>query len=117
MIRTHANRLTALGFTEKESLVYVAALALGPSPVQRIAERAGVKRATTYVMIERLASRGLVSTEKRGKKKLFSAAPPEAILSHVDRQKEEVEARRRVCLEVLPELERFCAMAAAAEAS
>ena len=45
-----AKKLEAVGLTEKQAKVYVAALFLGPAAVQRIAEQAEVNRATTYVI-------------------------------------------------------------------
>ena len=50
-----------LGLSEKEAAVYLASLELGPAPVQDISHKAKVNRATTYVMIESLMGRGLIS--------------------------------------------------------
>ena len=62
MIDELKNGLKELGFSEKESEVYLAMLELGPAAVQDIAKKAGVNRSTTYVMIESLKRRGLIST-------------------------------------------------------
>jgi len=70
-------RLAEYGLSEKESLVYLAMLELGPASVQDIAKKAGVNRATTYVMIEALKRRGLMSTFDKGKKTMFVAESPE----------------------------------------
>jgi len=70
-------RLAEYGLSEKESLVYLAMLELGPSSVQDIAKKAGVNRATTYVMIESLKRRGLMSTFDKGRKTFFVAESPE----------------------------------------
>ena len=48
--------LEHLGLSDKEAKVYLAALEMGPSPVQDISHKAHVNRATTYVMIESLAA-------------------------------------------------------------
>ena len=69
--------LTHLGLGEKEALVYLAALELGPAPVQDISHKAKVNRATTYVMIESLSTRGLISTFVKGKKRYYSAESPD----------------------------------------
>lgn len=66
-----AKKLESLGLTEKEAAVYVAALELGASPAQKIAERAKVKRGTTYLAIESLTKRGLMSSVTKGKKVFF----------------------------------------------
>lgn len=70
-------RLAEYGLSEKESLVYLAMLELGPCSVQDIAKKAGVNRATTYVMIESLKRRGLMSTFEKGRKTFFVAESPE----------------------------------------
>ncbi|OHE33815.1 MAG: hypothetical protein A3J94_16070 [Syntrophus sp. RIFOXYC2_FULL_54_9] len=59
-------QLEHLGLSDKESKVYLAALELGPTPVQDISHKAHVNRATTYVMIESLSARGLMSTFQKG---------------------------------------------------
>lgn len=79
-----ANELKSLGFTEKEALVYLAGLALGPSAVQVISRESGVNRATTYVIIEQLSKRGLFASSKRGKKRYFSAAHPDRIVEWIE---------------------------------
>lgn len=68
--------LVSLGLTEHESVVYLAALALGPSPVLRLARRAGIKRTTTYSVLDSLQARGLIRSELRGLKNLYAAEDP-----------------------------------------
>ena len=65
------------GLSEKEAVVYLSALELGASSVQKISERAGVNRATTYLMIESLNERGLMSSGIKAKKRYFFAESPE----------------------------------------
>ena len=77
--------LEHLGLSEKESRVYLAALELGPSPVQDISHKAHVNRATTYVMIEALSARGLLSTFQKGKKRFYAAESPDRLLTIVER--------------------------------
>lgn len=79
--------LKNLGLSEKEAKVYLAALELGSSSVQKIGRKAGVNRATTYVMIESLIKRGLVSFFEQGKKRFFAATHPSQLVRLI-RQKE-----------------------------
>ena len=76
MIEELKHGLKELGFSEKESDVYLSMLELGPSSVQDISKKAGVNRSTTYVMIESLKRRGLLSTYEKGKKIYFVAESP-----------------------------------------
>ena len=80
------NCLAEYGLSEKESDVYLAMLELGPASVQEIAKKSGVNRATTYVMIESLKRRGLMSTFDKGKKTMFVAESPERLKRLVDQQ-------------------------------
>lgn len=93
-----------LGLSDKEAKVYLAALQLGPQPVQDIARKAGVNRATTYVMIEALTKKGLMASFDRGKKRYFSAEQPDRLLSVLHVQVEELKEREREFSQVLPEL-------------
>lgn len=96
--------LQKLGLSEKETKVYLASLQLGPQPVQDIARKAGVNRATTYVMIEGLMRRGIMTSFDRGKKRFFSAEAPDRLLSVLHVQVEELREREREFAQVLPEL-------------
>lgn len=89
-----AKKLEVVGLTEKQAKVYVAALFLGPSAVQRISEQAEVNRATTYVILSELAEMGLVSETIEGKKTLFVAEPPEAIERYLNSFEQEITARK-----------------------
>lgn len=89
-----AKKLEAVGLTEKQAKVYVAALFLGPAAVQRIAEQAEVNRATTYVILAELADMGLVSETMDGKKTVFVAESPESIDRYLDAMGKEIEGRK-----------------------
>ncbi len=85
------NELEHLGLSEKEAKVYLASLELGPSPVQVIAAKASVNRPTTYVMIESLTAKGLVSSFQKGKKRFFTAETPDSLLTLVREEKKKAQ--------------------------
>jgi HTH-type transcriptional regulator, sugar sensing transcriptional regulator len=97
--------LEHLGMSDKESRVYLASLELGPSPVQDISHKAHVNRATTYVMIESLSARGLMSTFQKGKKKFYSAESPERLMTIIQRQQKELAEKEGELLKAMPMLE------------
>jgi sugar-specific transcriptional regulator TrmB len=99
-----AAKIQSLGLADKESRVYVASLFLGPSSVQKIAGQADINRATTYTILDQLAELGLVSQSHEGKKTVYVAEPPEALERLFDRQRDEIEARRKELIDLLPEL-------------
>lgn len=73
--------LQRLGFSEKESKVYVCLLELGSSPVSIIAKRAELPRVNCYYTLERLVKEGLASHVERNKIKHYIAEPPQRLIS------------------------------------
>ncbi len=99
-----AAKLQSLGLSDKEAKVYVASLFLGPAAVQKIAEQAGVNRATAYVILDQLGEIGLVSQSTEDKKTVFVPEGPEALDRWIDSQEELVKGRRNELKSLLPEL-------------
>lgn len=100
-----ARELQKLGLSDKEALVYLSSLELGPSPVQVISRKAEVNRATTYVMIESLLRRGLMSTFDKGKKTMYTAEKPERLHRIVHAERASVEEKESVIKRLLPDLD------------
>ncbi|OGY79245.1 MAG: hypothetical protein A3B74_00110 [Candidatus Kerfeldbacteria bacterium RIFCSPHIGHO2_02_FULL_42_14] len=96
--------LIQLGLSEKEAKVYLASLELGKATVQKIAEKSGVNRATTYFILESLLKLGLVSTYDQDKKTYFSAEPPELLINLLKKQEAEIHQKARNFENILPEL-------------
>ena len=95
---THEQLLQKLGFSQNEAKVYLAALALGTSPAQKIAEKAVLQRTTAYSVLGYLVDRGIVSkTQERGKTR-FRAEPPDKLLNLLKDLERDIQKK-------LPELE------------
>ena len=101
----YIQELRNLGLKDKEAAVYLSCLELGPSPVQPIARKSKVVRATTYVILESLMNMGLVTKYKEGKKTLFSAETPRQLMRLLERQQEEVREKQHELEVILPELQ------------
>lgn len=99
-----AAKLQTIGFTDKQAKVYVAALFLGPSPVQKIAQQADVNRATAYVILDELMEMGVVSESTVGKKTVYVAEPPEAIERFLDGMQKGIQARKEELKDLMPDL-------------
>lgn len=106
-VKPYEAQLVRLGFSDKEAKVYIASLEMGPAPVQRIAEKSGVKRATAYVMIESLMDRGLMSSFQKGKKSLFVAESPKRLLVMLENEKKAIERKRERLKGILGDLLAF----------
>ena len=71
--------LQKLGFSGNEAKVYLAALEMGLSSAQDIAEKAGIKRTTGYSVLSYLVNRGVVGKTKVKGKTRFLAEPPQSL--------------------------------------
>jgi len=96
--------LQDFGLSEKESNVYVAALELAQATVQQISQKSKVNRATTYVQLESLKERGLVSQVTKDKKTYFVAERPEKVLKLLEREKAEILFKETEFNKILPSL-------------
>lgn len=67
-----------LGLNEKEAKVYLALLQLGTSTAYNVAVRSGLKKPTTYVVLNQLVEKGFAYKVPRAKKQRFRAESPEA---------------------------------------
>ncbi len=87
----------SLGLGKKEARVYVALLELGVASPYVISRKSGLKRPTTYVILDSLAQKGAVSVIPQSGKKLYRSTPPEGLL-------EKAELRLRTVKENLPKI-------------
>jgi sugar-specific transcriptional regulator TrmB len=98
------NFLKKLGFSEKESTVYLELLRLGPSPVRKIAEVTGLNRGTTYDALKWLQDLEVVSFYNKESKQYFVAETPEKLYDVVHRQESELKEVGRQLEKLVPEL-------------
>ncbi len=83
MSESFITKLQEVGFNEREAKVYIAALELGQATVQEISKRAGVKRITTHVIIDKFIQEGLLKEIIVGKRRRVVANPPERFLQKI----------------------------------
>lgn len=96
--------LLRLGLSEKEAKVYLAALELGSAPASKIAQKSGLNRPTTYVILEKLSNQGLVTSYDKGKVQFFTAEDPEQLARLIREQERDLELRANELKDKLPEL-------------
>lgn len=101
--------LRKLGLKPKEVSVYLAALELGWSPVQKIAQKAEISRPTAYEVIRGLKRQGLMREIKRhgvvkGEKTYFAAESPDKLLGLLRVQKREIEEKEREFVRIISAL-------------
>lgn len=100
----YEKELQNLGLTEKEAKVYTTALELGPDTVQNIAKESGINRATTYVQIESLEEKGLMSEFEKGKKTYYVAESPNRLKNLVGVVEKELEIKKASVNSIVPGL-------------
>lgn len=98
MTITHEEAVKALGFSEKEAKVYLALLEIGIGTVVSVANKAGIKRPTAYIVLDELIAKGMAFIVPQSKKKLYRAVPPQNIF-------ELYEERFEKAKRVLPEIQ------------
>lgn len=93
--------LRKLGLTEKEVRVYLAALELGHTSAQIIAQKAQISRPTSYEVIKSLESKGLIAESKEKGKRYFTAQSPDHLLGIIRRQKRELDEKERELFRII----------------
>lgn len=93
----HLKELKNSGLSENEAKVYLAALELGEVSVYGLAKKSGVKRTTTYLAVESLKEKGLMSGYHRNNVMLCYAENPRKL-------GEILEEKKKALDKILPEL-------------
>ncbi len=87
-----------IGFSERETKVYLALLELGSTTVGPVAAKTRLQHSKVYQTLEKLIDRGLVSYVVKSKTKYFQAQDPKQIINIL-------KDKERKFLEIMPELE------------
>lgn len=86
-----------LGLSSVEAKIYLSLIRKGPSLAGTITKETGIHRRTTYDVLYRLRSKGLVSNIVIGKKRYFEAVNPDRLLDIVKEKESSLKS-------ILPEL-------------
>ena len=99
--------LEKIGLGEKEKLVYLTGLKLGPVRAAFLSRRTGLTRQHTYDILKSLEQKGFVSRLGKDYGQRFNMESPENIKNILERKQSRLE-RMKVDLEkLLPEFESF----------
>jgi HTH-type transcriptional regulator, sugar sensing transcriptional regulator len=96
----HIDELKNAGLSGNEAKVYLVALELGEASVYRLAKKSGVKRTTTYLAVESLKEKGLMSGYNHNNVAICYAENPKKLTDHL-------EERKRALEKIMPELLAF----------
>lgn len=96
--------LEEFGLSEKEAKIYLALVELEIATAHQVAERADVNRSSTYVVLDSLLHKGLVSVSNDKNVKQYVATNPEVLLREIDTEIEQKKIVREGINKILPEL-------------
>lgn len=94
-----------IGLTPGEIKVYLALLKIGQSSTGAIAKESQVSRSKIYIILDKLAKKGLVGHIIKGKIAYFKAMEPKRILDYVDEKNKQINQQREIIQKMIPELE------------
>jgi len=83
--------LLEAGLSENEAAIYLAALELGETTVSRLAKKANIKRTTTYLVLDSLKSKGLITSLKKENASVFFAEDPRKLHSMLEERREKLD--------------------------
>ncbi len=89
--------LTNLGLSEKEAKVYLALLELGQASAYKVSQKSGIKKPTTYVLLDELRQKELVVKAPGERTQMFIARSPEEFFANT-------KYRVNTATEMLPEI-------------
>jgi sugar-specific transcriptional regulator TrmB len=96
--------LKAIGFSEREARIYLTVLELNEALPGSVSQRSGVKRATTYQLLDKLAKKGLVSVVKKNGHLFYRAKDPVGFIEEEKKEAEKLQGVLKDLHEDLPKL-------------
>jgi len=103
--RSIRSTLERLGLDDREVEVYLALLHLKIGRVSTIAKTAKQPRTLTYVILDKLKERGIVSEIMKGKMQNFVAESPQRLLSYLQDRRNELDDVETLLEDAIPHLE------------
>lgn len=96
--------LEKIGLTDGEIKVYVALINIGLSTTGTIVNRSKVSSSKVYEILERLISKGLVSSINRNGVRHFEATPAQRILNYLDEKEEGIKKEKDEIKKIIPQI-------------
>ncbi len=93
-------KLTQVGLTKAQALIYLSLLKLNKATVKEIAEECGFHRTNIYDIIDELKEKGLITYYKEGKSAYYKSVNPEHLSIIINEKKE-------ILQQTLPDLQKI----------
>lgn len=89
--------LASIGLNEKQARIYLALLHMGTASAYTLSEHSGIKKPTTYVILDELIEKGIAHRIPRKGKRQYRPVSPETVIAHAERRMQDAR-------EILPSL-------------
>jgi HTH-type transcriptional regulator, sugar sensing transcriptional regulator len=99
--------LAQIGLSKGETKVYLALLTLGESTKTPLVKESGVSSSKLYEILDRLVSKGLVSSYHKNAIMHYKAANPSRILAYLESKESEIKSQKEKIQAIIPSLEQF----------
>ncbi len=96
--------LQKIGLTEGEIRVYLAMFDLGLTTVGPIMKSANISSSKIYLILDRLAKKGLINYITKNKTSYFQVALPEKLLSYISLKEKELQKEKAELAKLIPQL-------------
>ncbi len=97
--------LKDLGFSGGEIKVYFALLELQEASIGEINKRAQITPSKTYIILDKLIAKGVISYSMKGKIKQFQALNPRKLLEILNERQKKIDMQKKEIEQILPRLE------------
>lgn len=95
--------LIEMGLSSEETKTYLAALSLGPTTIYLISQKSGLPRSTTYLIIDQLKLKGLMSVAFFGKKTIYTPTPPSKLIEMLKEKENNIQTLQKKLSQSLPQ--------------
>jgi sugar-specific transcriptional regulator TrmB len=96
--------LEALGFSSKESKVYLTLLKIGKATPAELSRITKIGRPTVYNLLKSLVSKGVITEDKADAMLHVVALPPEGLRASIEQSKVELAKREEIVDEAIEQL-------------
>ncbi|USN45057.1 MAG: hypothetical protein H6502_03265 [Candidatus Woesearchaeota archaeon] len=96
--------LKEIGLTNAEIKIYLALLQKGPLTKTPLVNESKISGSKVYEVIEKLTTKGLISSTSKNNVKQFDAAAPSKIIDYLHRKKESIQRVEEEVNDLLPQL-------------
>ncbi|MBI5066343.1 hypothetical protein HZA97_08975 [Candidatus Woesearchaeota archaeon] len=101
---TELDFLKDLGMTDGEIKTYHALFRLGRTTTGALIKEAGISASKIYIILDKLAKKGLVNYTIKNKTKYFQANDPIKIINLIEDKEKELEKQKKKTQDIIPQL-------------